>query len=146
MDFRIFRFKSCFSLFCNICWMVIICYIQGILWKRQFLPRNSQFSRGHREGTKCYTVVWDELWQGGACAWTACSPLPWITQSSLVAGIAWGTSSRVSSKKCSINESDDPCDSDNDNKSESLRSSLHSVIPAKSHEHYMQLLVQNIAL
>lgn len=42
-----------------------------------------------------------------------------------------GPSSRFCSNKCSIHELDDPCDNDNDNKSESLRNSPHLVIPAK---------------
>lgn len=42
-----------------------------------------------------------------------------------------GPSSRFYSNKCSTNELDDPCDNDNDNKSESLRNIPHSVISAK---------------
>ena len=42
-----------------------------------------------------------------------------------------GPSSRFYSNKCSTNELDGPCDSDNDNKNDSLRNSLHWVILAK---------------
>lgn len=42
-----------------------------------------------------------------------------------------GPSSRFYSNKCSINELDDPCDNDNDNKNESLGNSPHLVISAK---------------
>lgn len=42
-----------------------------------------------------------------------------------------GPSSRFYSNKCSVNELDGPCDSDNDDKNESLRNSLHVVMSAK---------------
>lgn len=43
----------------------------------------------------------------------------------------WGPSSRFYGNKYGINELDDPWDSDNDNKNESLSNSLHWVISAQ---------------